>query len=86
MSVIKNDIYGQLDDITKQVKTLMDTLEQESRKRGYTVVADAYKRYVEQLDDFFKKADGPISKVLSDFDDRLKMILPECSGIVNLAT
>ncbi|WP_459669882.1 PAAR-like domain-containing protein [Vibrio owensii] len=77
MSVIKNDIYGQLDDITKQVKTLMDTLEQESRKRGYTVVADAYKRCVEQLDDFFKKADGPISKVLSDFDDRLKMILPE---------
>ncbi|WP_459670212.1 AHH domain-containing protein, partial [Vibrio owensii] len=73
----KNDIYGQLDDITKQVKTLMDTLEQESRKRGYTVVADAYKRCVEQLDDFFKKADGPISKVLSDFDDRLKMILPE---------
>ncbi|OQK43131.1 hypothetical protein XM75_u0187 [Vibrio vulnificus] len=76
-AAIKNDIYGQLDDITKQVKKLMDTLEQESRKRGYTVVADAYKRCVEQLDDFFKKADGPISKVLSDFDDRLKMILPE---------
>ncbi|OQK43141.1 hypothetical protein XM75_u0197 [Vibrio vulnificus] len=55
MSVIKNDIYGQLDDITKQVKKLMDTLEHESRKRGYTVVADAYKRCVEQLDDFLRK-------------------------------
>nr|WP_102350645.1 PAAR-like domain-containing protein [Vibrio lentus]PMI66988.1 hypothetical protein BCU40_00135 [Vibrio lentus] len=77
MSAIKTDIYGQLDEITKQVKKLMDTLEQESRKRGYTVVADAYKACVEQLDTFFKKADGPISKVLSDFDDRLQMILPE---------
>ncbi|NRF28637.1 PAAR-like domain-containing protein [Vibrio coralliilyticus] len=77
MSVIKNDIYGQLDNITKYVDKLMDALEKESRMRGYNVVADAYKACKGQLDEFFKKADGPISRVLSDFDDRLQMILPE---------
>ncbi|MDA0116894.1 PAAR-like domain-containing protein [Vibrio sp. T11.5] len=77
VSVIKKDIYGQLDNITQYVGKLMDALEKESRMRGYHVVADAYKACKGQLDEFFKKADGPISRVLSDFDDTLQMILPE---------
>lgn len=74
---LKTDIYSQLDKIIQRATMLMKELEQQSRLKGYFVVADAYKACLEQLDELFKKADGPISRVLSDFDDLVEMILPE---------
>ena len=77
MKSIKKDIYIQLESGIERSKKLLEIIEQKCRLYNFTLVADAYRVCISQLDDFLKKSSEPISLVLDDFEDVLKKILKE---------